>query len=188
LNYTRLEEVNRTEVVYDNFLKAAIAQFRQEFSDKVVHAQIRLSSSQGSSEQPIRLNLDRLLIRRVLFNILLNSIDACTGKGKIEIRFRRLPRQSVVDRYGERILLGLDETIVETLVSDTGPGISAENLEHIFAPFFTTKKEGSGLGLAVAWKIMKAHGGDIVAENGPEGGAVFRLLLPAKIEDAIKVR
>jgi signal transduction histidine kinase len=125
-------------------------------------------------------------MRQVLFNILLNSVDAFSGEGKIEIRTCRLPRQKAVAQYAERILLGPDETIVETSVSDNGPGLDPEHIDHVLAPFFTTKKEGSGLGLAVAWKIMKAHGGDIIAENGPEGGAVFRLLMPAKIDGVVR--
>jgi signal transduction histidine kinase len=117
---------------------------------------------------------------------LTNAVEAVKGKGRIRIRFRRLPRQKAVAQYAERILLGLDETIVETSITDDGPGLSPEHADRIFAPFFTTKKEGSGLGLAVAWKIVKAHGGDIVAENTPHCGAVFRLLLPAKIDTGYK--
>lgn len=188
LNYTRLEEVNRTEVIYDDFLKATIKQFRREFAQKTDRTQILLHSPSSLPEGPIRLLLDRLLMRQVLFNILLNSVDAFSGEGKIEIRTCRLPRQKAVTLYAERILLGLDETIVETSISDNGPGIDPEHIDQVFAPFFTKKKEGSGLGLAVAWKIMKAHGGDIIAENGPEGGAVFRLLMPAKIDGVVRER
>jgi PAS domain S-box-containing protein len=188
LNYTRLEEVNRTEVIYDDFLKATIEQFRRDFPQKTERTQILLHSPSASPEGPIRLLVDRLLMRQALFNILLNSADAFSGEGKIEIRTCRLPRQRAVAQYAERILLGPDETIVETSVSDNGPGIDPEHIDHVLAPFFTTKKEGSGLGLAVAWKIMKAHGGDIIAENGPEGGAVFRLLLPAKIDGVVRER
>ncbi len=186
LNYTRLEEVNRTEVIYDDFLRTTIEQFRQEFLEKSQLAEIWLHVPDRPSESPIRLTLDRLLMRQVLFNILSNAVDSFSGEGEIEVRFRCLPRQRAVALYAERILLGLDETVVETSISDNGSGISPENIDHVFSPFFTTKKEGNGLGLAVAWKIMKAHGGDIVAENGSEGGAVFRLLMPAKTDGVIR--
>jgi two-component system sensor histidine kinase AtoS len=188
LNYTRLEEINRTEVIYDDFLKATIEQFRREFPQKTRDVQIQHHPPSDSPEGPIRLLFDRLLMRQALFNILLNSVDAFSGEGKIEIRTCCLPRQKAVAQYAERTLLGLDETIVETSISDNGPGIDPELIDQVFAPFFTTKKEGSGLGLAVAWKIMKAHGGDIIAENGPEGGAVFRLLMPAKIDGVVRER
>jgi len=188
LNYTRLEEINRVEVNYDDFLRIAIEQFQQEFSDKVACVRILLLPEGKPLERPIRLVLDRLLMRQALFNILMNSIESFSGEGKIEVRYQRLPRQKAVALYSERILLGLDETIVETSIADNGPGINPEHLNQIFTPFFTTKKEGSGLGLAIAWKIIKAHGGDIIVENGSEGGVVFRLLVPSKIDGGIRER
>lgn len=182
LNYTRFDEINKTEVSYDGFLKMTIEQFQQDINQKAPEVQILLHPPFGPSNGPITLSFDRLLFRQALINILSNAVEAMSGQGKIKIRFRRLPRQKAVAQYAQRMLLDLDETIVETTISDTGPGISPEHLEHVFAPFFTTKKEGSGLGLAVAWKIMKAHGGDIVAENSSKGGAVFHLLMPTKVD------
>ena len=63
-------------------------------------------------------------------------------------------------------------------VTDTGQGIAPENLNHIFDPYFTTKGQGTGLGLATVHKIMEAHGGSISVTSEPGQGAVFRLLLP----------
>ena len=65
-------------------------------------------------------------------------------------------------------------------ISDTGSGISPEQLPHIFEPFYTTKEvgQGTGLGLAVARRIVEEHGGRIEAANHPEGGAVFTVYLP----------
>ena len=74
----------------------------------------------------------------------------------------------------------------EATIADRGPGIPDEYLDKIFSPFFTTRSGGNGLGLAVAWKILKAHGGDITAENQPDGGALFRLLLPVKLDAAYR--
>ncbi|MFQ6008978.1 MAG: ATP-binding protein [Candidatus Zixiibacteriota bacterium] len=184
LNYTRFDELNKTEIDLEKFLQGSVDQFRQQLDEKSSQVHIELCPVEKPAERPISLIIDRLLIRQALFNILTNAVEAVKGKGRIRISFHRLPRQKAVALYAERILLGLDETIVETSVTDDGPGLSPEYIDRIFAPFFTTKKEGSGLGLAVAWKIVKAHGGDIVAENTGQGGAVFRLLLPAKIEAA----
>jgi PAS domain S-box-containing protein len=186
LNYTKFDEMNKTEVKLERFLQGAVDQFRQQLDDEASQVHIELCPADNPAERPISLIIDRLLIRQALFNILTNAVEAVKGKGRIRISFRRLPRQKAVAQYAERILLGLDETVVETTVTDDGPGLSPECADRIFAPFFTTKKEGSGLGLAVAWKIMKGHGGDIVAENSPQGGAVFRLLLPAKIDTVYK--
>ena len=63
-------------------------------------------------------------------------------------------------------------------VSDSGPGFSAGDIEHVFEPFFTQRRGGTGLGLALAWKIVREHGGRIVAENAPGGGAVVTITLP----------
>ena len=66
-------------------------------------------------------------------------------------------------------------------VRDTGAGIPGDVLSRIFEPFYTTKEvgKGTGLGLAIAYGIVQEHGGQIVAANHPEGGAVFTIELPA---------
>ena len=63
-------------------------------------------------------------------------------------------------------------------VSDTGPGVSEELRERIFYPFFTTKDSGSGVGLALAQKLVASHGGDLELDSRPGHGATFRLCLP----------
>jgi signal transduction histidine kinase len=61
---------------------------------------------------------------------------------------------------------------------DEGEGIGEEAMERLFEPFFTTKSEGTGLGLALANRIVEAHGGRITCRNRPEGGAEFTVILP----------
>jgi PAS domain S-box-containing protein len=97
---------------------------------------------------------------QVLMNIILNAADAMASGGCLDIGARELP----------------DE--VEISIADTGPGISGAHLEKIFDPFFTTKEKGTGLGLAVSYNIVKSYQGDILVENRPEGGTVFRVRLP----------
>jgi len=64
-------------------------------------------------------------------------------------------------------------------VADTGSGIPEDNLDKIFDPFFSTKaKAGVGLGLSISYGIIKNHGGEVVAQNRPEGGAEFTIWLP----------
>jgi signal transduction histidine kinase len=64
-------------------------------------------------------------------------------------------------------------------VSDTGAGIAAMPVSQIFEPFFTTKKNGMGLGLSISRAIVAQHGGSLDAENRPERGCRFRIILPA---------
>jgi two-component system sensor kinase FixL len=68
--------------------------------------------------------------------------------------------------------------LIEVAVSDTGVGIAPEHLARAFEPFYTTKQDGLGLGLAICRSIAKAHGGSIVLENNPDGGTTARVRLP----------
>jgi hypothetical protein len=63
-------------------------------------------------------------------------------------------------------------------VRDNGPGLSAEQRQRIFEPFFTTKTKGTGLGMAIAQRIIEAHGGQITVGTPPDRGAEIQLLLP----------
>ena len=121
------------------------------------------------------------MFRQILFNLFGNAVEAFHGEGSISVSYCKLPRQVAVERHADRLLLGIDETVIEIVVADSGPGIPRENMKNIFAPFFTTRRRGNGLGLAVAMKVMKAHGGEIVADNVPEGGSVFKLLIPVRM-------
>jgi signal transduction histidine kinase len=71
--------------------------------------------------------------------------------------------------------------------ADTGPGIAPEIMDKIFEPFFTTKApgEGTGLGLSVVYGIVRQHGGEIVANNSPRGGAVFTVSLPLESPEEV---
>ena len=75
----------------------------------------------------------------------------------------------------------------EVSLSDTGPGIAPENLEHLFEPFFTTKTNGMGLGLAISHNIIEAHRGHMGAENNPSGGATFRITLATREEQSLPI-
>ncbi|MDA8105214.1 MAG: HAMP domain-containing sensor histidine kinase, partial [Nitrospiraceae bacterium] len=67
-------------------------------------------------------------------------------------------------------------------VSDTGKGMSAETLEKIFEPFYTTKDKGTGLGLAIVFNIVQKHNGKIEAESESGKGAIFRITLPKQMQ------
>lgn len=102
---------------------------------------------------------------QVTLNIIQNALDAMKSLDK--------PRLEIAARSEER------QIIIE--FCDDGPGIPEENLTKIFEPFFTTKEigEGTGLGLWVSFDIVKAHGGDLSAQNRPEGGVKITLTLPS---------
>jgi len=110
----------------------------------------------------IILNVDRDQITQAFLNIFKNSLESMEGGGKLRVSLRR----------------NRDKTMVEIRVSDTGSGISRENLSRIFDPFFSTKKKGTGLGLAITLKIIENHGGEIGVDSSQGKGTTFRVLLP----------
>lgn len=181
LNYTRFDEVNKEEVSFNEFLLRTVEQFKHDRAE-VAHDVVFEIGQTDESGRQAKVRMDPMLLRQLFFNLFTNAIEAVSGATKITIAEEKLPRTRALQLYADRLLLGPDETVIETIVQDNGPGITAENLEKVFSPFFTTKQDGNGLGLAVSWKIAKAHGGDILASNGPEGGAQFTLVIPAKVD------
>jgi signal transduction histidine kinase/ActR/RegA family two-component response regulator len=116
---------------------------------------------------------DAAQIAQVFNNLFLNACQAMPGGGRISVTAQN------------RTVIGGDSTLatsgdyVEVTVADEGEGIGSENLPKIFDPYFTTKKTGSGLGLAVVHSIVSNHLGAITAESQPGHGTKFILLLPA---------
>jgi len=120
---------------------------------------------------------DPARLRQVLLNLVMNGVQAAGRGGNVRVTAEALPasRATALDTGAA--------ASVEIEVGDDGPGISAENLERIFNPFFTTRASGTGLGLAIVHRIVEAHGGTVRAGNRREGGARFVVRLPGKGED-----
>lgn len=109
------------------------------------------------------LPLDRLRIQHVLFVLVQNAFDASMSRN---------------DKPLVKISLEADRYMLQTSVSDNGPGIPIELRSQLFRPFFTTKPRGTGLGLASSRSIIEAHGGTIGFDNIPAGGSRFWFRLP----------
>jgi PAS domain S-box-containing protein len=108
---------------------------------------------------------DKVHLSQVLINLLMNAMDAVADRpaGRRNVSLR-----AVSDGDGN----------IGFVVRDSGPGIDPAAMSRIFDPFFTTKPTGMGMGLSVSRTIVQAHGGNLTAENAPEGGAIFRVQLP----------
>jgi PAS domain S-box-containing protein len=181
LDYTRNDEINRERVRLDEFLSSTVRQFKRDHDILAHDMNFEVSRSGPPSEESDQYQLDPVLMRQVLLNLFTNASEACRGAGTVAIEYQKLPRQKAAQLYSEKVMLALDETVFEISVQDSGPGIPEESLDSIFAPFFTTREGGTGLGLAVAWKVIKAHGGEILVDNPPSGGARFKILLPVRM-------
>src|SRR5262249_10681712 len=116
-------------------------------------------------------------LQQVLLNLLRNAAQATQGQGKVSV--------STAARVGRTSLRGapsVRDTLVELRVTDDGPGISRKVREKLFVPFFTTKKEGTGLGLAVSQKIVQEAGGRIEVRSREGEGSTFAVTLPATMD------
>ncbi len=103
---------------------------------------------------------DRSLLHQALVNLVQNGLEAVDAKGHVEVSVRRAGGACEIE------------------VRDDGPGLTAEQREHAFAPRFTTKPHGSGLGLTIVERIVLDHGGTVAVESEPGAGAAFRIRLP----------
>lgn len=107
-------------------------------------------------------------LEQVALNLAINALDAAGTQGRVTLALATT---------------GADDAPAAVLsVHDTGPGMSPADAERAFDPFFTTKPEGSGLGLPISFAIVRRHDGDLTLENGAEGGAVARIVLPLSPE------
>jgi PAS domain S-box-containing protein len=114
---------------------------------------------------------DRIQLQQVMINLVMNGAQAM---------------QSVTDRPREMVIRSAQDKKEEVRVSvtDSGVGISAENADRLFAPFFTTKSSGMGMGLSICRSIMQAHGGRLWATANIPHGATFQFILPVNADHA----
>jgi len=107
-------------------------------------------------------------LERVFLNLFMNAIHAVSGKGKVILETRLLPSRDMV----------------EIRITDDGPGITREQQEHLFEPFYTTKETGTGLGLSICQSIIQQHKGTISIESTPGQGTTFSVRLPVLQEES----
>jgi signal transduction histidine kinase len=152
------EEREKKPVILDDVLNDIIQIYRSE----AISRNVSIETELDGSLPPVF--GDKGQLQQVVLNIIMNGAEAMSGtppeQRKLILRTQRK-----------------DHSIWVT-VRDFGPGIDKENLERVFQPFFTTKRTGLGMGLALCRTIVEAHGGHIWAENNSEGGTTFFIELP----------
>src|SRR4029078_12833509 len=119
--------------------------------------------------------LDAGQMQQVFTNLVMNASQAMSREGTVEIAIGRERAAAPPDQGGEEV------PCIRVRVRDEGVGIEPQNLPHIFEPFFTTKEvgQGTGLGLSVAYGIVREHKGWMTAESTPGQGSEISVYLPA---------
>ncbi len=163
LAFTKVSRFERKPTEMTDLITETIALFQQS-TDRhpAIDAQL--------PQPPLILDVDPVLVRHALFNLLSNATQVSPADGVIQVNLQR--------RAGPDSRPGWSLT-----VSDRGPGLSQEVRKNLFTPFFTTQPSGTGLGLAVVQHVAMLHDGRATGENRPDGGAVFALWLPDKPSD-----
>lgn len=151
----RLEEVNINNLLYTTL--AVYVRNRRRSAEK----EPEFTVVKEFGELPL-IEADPMQLQQVFVNLVLNSIDAMDQGGTLKVR---------TSADNEQGLISID-------ISDTGAGIEATVLEQIFKPFFTTKHQGTGLGLAVTNQLIEQHGGTISVRSTPGDGTTFSITLP----------
>jgi signal transduction histidine kinase len=172
-------EVNRVSALVSRFLDfarpsqlelsaedlaAMLERCLKTVADQGACARVKVQREYAAGIPPVMLDQD--LCEQVFTNLLLNACEAMGEPGG-ELKIRIQPATSEAGK----------EVTVE--IEDSGPGVPPELKEQIFNPFFTTKKTGVGLGLAIVSKIVDAHGGSVKLSSPPGRGACFRVSFPA---------
>ena len=164
LRFARDEELGVTEVSMAEVIDSALETFRDRFERNRIVLERRLDTEGLMRGDPEKL-------RRVVINLIGNAADALEESGRSD------PRLEV--SMGEN----LAGTEIWVRVSDNGPGIEPEMLERLFSPFFTSKTNGTGLGLPICRKLVDAHDGSIEVGSEPGQGAAFVLTFPKLQQD-----
>ncbi len=123
--------------------------------------------------------IDNSQIQQVLFNLVLNSIESIEKSGEIYISVILVNKDSEILQRKPFFKKITDNPFVEVRISDSGCGISPENLQQIFNPFFTTKNYGTGLGLSIVYQLVQENNGIIFFNSTLEKGTECYLFLPA---------
>ncbi len=162
LSITRIDsgkvKIIKSPTVLEELIDSVIIKFKKRYPSQEISLDI--------PDDIVVIPMDAMLIEQVAINILENAVQHATGMTKLSLRVFVLGNQAIFE------------------IKDNGCGIKKERLEHIFTGYYETANEpadshkrNSGIGLSVCATIIKAHGGDISADNIKSGGAVFRFTL-----------
>ncbi len=162
LEFARDREPQKVPVDINAIMETALGILDNEFRLRHVGIQLQLA------EDMAKTLLDENQIEQVFINLLLNAVHAVEGNGRVTI-------QTAVDSANDK---------VQVEIADNGCGIAADDIKKIFEPFYSTKANGTGLGLAVSYGIVKNHQGDIQVYSVPGEITRFTIELPIRDENS----
>lgn len=173
----RLDRVVETLV---NFSRPVELQLKEQDLRRIVSAVLSLASAELETrrvdveshlpDRPVMVKVDGDLLKQALLNVVLNGAQAMTAGGKLEVRLISDGRMALLS------------------VHDEGSGIPEEIRDKIFNLYFTTKKDGSGIGLAMTYRILQIHNGSVEVESGLTAGTTFTLRLPLAAIQEVRAR
>ena len=150
INYSRPRELRRSALALNPVASEVVRALNFDIEEKGIRV--------GIQGEPLVIEADEQLLRQVLFNLVLNAIQAVGRDGEIQIEARRR---------------NATEASIE--IRDNGPGVPAGQRTEIFKPYFTTQQKGTGLGLAIVQQIVLAHGWEVECLSNEPKGAIFRI-------------
>ncbi|MGA2004686.1 MAG: ATP-binding protein [Terriglobales bacterium] len=181
---TLLAEINNLKTIigrFSEFSKMPQPQRQPTQVNDVLRSVLRVFQAQLQEDSRItvhtelaalpEIQADPDLLHRALSNLVLNGIDAMPQGGQLTLRTSEIRDGGPADR-------------VAIEVSDTGSGLTPEECERLFTPYYTTKQHGTGLGLAIVQSVVSDHGGKISVESTKEKGTTFRIELPSGAHSA----
>lgn len=179
LNFVRPAELGVQKVRIDTIIEGIIGRLSP------LHPKMDFTVRKPDKAE-LTAEVDGRLLEQAIGNIIVNAVEACDGNGKVEITFgisRHINESFRMDRRFEPLVPGesfREEEFLRINIRDNGPGIPMEVRDRIFVPFYTTKKTGTGIGLAMAQKIIHAHGGVLDLKSEPGIGTEFIVKIPVR--------
>lgn len=154
LDYSRKDKLNREEVDILKLVRLVTSELSQKLEKNRINLTLNIPS------EKINLNIDKLKIHQALINIINNGIQAMPEGGNLAISIKE------------------KDKLLKLTITDSGCGISEEDMEKIFIPFFTTKTEGTGLGMPIVKHFTELHEGDLSVESDEGKGTAVTITLP----------
>jgi len=154
--FSRMPQPQRRSVQVNDVVASVMRVFQAQLQEKN-----RIAVRTELAKNVPGISADPDLLHRAVSNLVLNAIDAMPQGGELTLKTATIPGAVAIS------------------VSDTGSGLTPEECERLFTPYYTTKQHGTGLGLAIVQSVVSDHGGKISVESKKEKGTTFRIELPA---------